>query len=247
MTSPWVDQESIDAVKMYTRITTITDDHETRIAALEAAALQVEHLLLPLPSVTAPAFGFLLGLTSGAGGGFAAAVGEIGHPGIVSMSTGTTNTGRVALRTDHAAVILDPAAALTVAEWVIKIPTLSTGSERYALRCGFLDADTGAPTDGVYFEYDDSASANWRIAARTGGSGTPSSTSTAVAAGTWYTLRAEVTGTTSAEFLINSVSVGTVSSNVPGAGAAFGLSMHIAKSVGTTSRSVLVDKGSLQV
>jgi SO2946-like, C-terminal domain len=245
VTSPWVDGESLDAAKMYARTTAVTADHETRIADLEAVALHVDDLLSPLSSTTAPVFSFLVGGTSS--GVFASTTGEVGHPGVVTMSTSTSATGRASLRTDHQAILLDPASDLTVAEWVLKIPTLSTGSERYQLRAGFLDVESGAPTDGVYFEYDDSVGAFWRIGARSGSSGTPSNTATTVAINTWYTLRVELTGVTSAEFLINGISVGTVSTNIPtGTGHELGLSMHIVKSVGTTARTVLVDKGSVQ-
>ncbi len=247
MTSPWVDQESIDAVKMHTRTTVTLDDHETRITDLEAVTLHVDDLLSPVSSSTAPVYSFLVGGTTGAGSAFTSTAGEVGHPGVVTLSTGTTNVGRCSLRTDHQAILLDPAADLTVAEWVLKIPVLSTGSERYQIRCGFVDVESGAPADGVYFEYDDSSSAFWRISARIGSVGTPANSATTVAINTWYTLRVEVTGVTSAEFIINDVSVGTVSTNIPtGTGHEMGLSMHVVKSVGTTARTVLVDRGTVQ-
>jgi hypothetical protein len=245
VTSPWVDSEALDAAKMYARTTAVTADHETRIADLEAVALHVDDLLSPLSSTTAPVFSFLVGGTSS--GLFASAAGEVGHPGVVSMTTSTSAAGRSSLRTDHQAIIFDPASDLTVGEWTIKVPTLSTGSERFQIRCGFLDVESGAPSEGVYFEYDDATAAFWRIGARTGSSGSPTNTATTVTAATWYTLRVELTGVTSAEFLINGISVGTVSTNIPsGTTHDVGLSCHIVKSVGTTSRSMLVDKGLVQ-
>lgn len=247
MTSPWVDGESLDAATMFARTTDVTDDHETRITDLELVTIHTEELLAPPSSATLPVYAVLVGGTNaGAGAGFTSTAGEVGHPGVVTMSTGTTNTGRSSLRTDHQAVLLDPAADLVVVEWVLKIPTLSTGSERFQVRAGLLDAESGAPSDGAYFEYDDATAAFWRIGARSGASGSPTNTATTVTAGTWYTLRIEITGVTSVEYLINSISVGTVTTNIPtGTGHECGLSTHIVKSVGTTARTMVVDRGSI--
>jgi SO2946-like, C-terminal domain len=247
VTSPWVDNESLDAATMYARTTAVTTDHETRIADLEAVTLHVDDLLSPLSSSTAPVYSILVGSASGTSAAFSSTAAEVGHPGVLTGATGTTTTGRCSLRTDHQAILLDPASTLTVAEWVLKVPALSTAGEEFQVRAGFLDAESGAPTDGVYFEYDRTASVNWRIGARSGSSGTPSATSTAVDAGTWYTLRVELTGVTSAEYLINGISVGTVTTNIPsGTGHECGLSSHIIKSAGTTSRTIRWDKATVQ-
>lgn len=118
-----------------------------------------------------------------------------------------------------------------------QVAALQTASDHCALRFGFLDSTAAAPVDGVYFEYDTSASANWRICTSDGSVRTQMATAVAVAAATWYQLEVAVNAAgTSAEFFINSVSVGTITTTIPTASlnsTTFGF--HVVRLAGTPS------------
>ncbi len=69
--------------------------------------------------------------------------------------------------------------------WVIKINTLSTGTNRYTLRLGFGDTANADQVNGVYFEYSDNInSGKWVIKTASGSSRT--TTNTLVTVGTGY-------------------------------------------------------------
>ena len=191
-------------------------------------------------STTIPCGPFILSASGGSGG--------INTPtdttsvGIVQLGTSTSGTGNCAVRTHTRVLTLD--GGPTTFECGILIPTLSTSDERYAIRAGLLDNASAAPSNGVYFQYDESASANWQIVAANGGSRTTTTTSTAVGI-TKTTLKlASNAGGTSVEYFVNGVSVGTIATaNVPALDAAktFGVIVHITKSNGTTARTCDVD------
>jgi len=104
----------------------------------------------------------------------------------------------------------------------------------------------GDQTDGVYFQYDESTSANWRICSIQGGTPTKTTTGTAVVAGAFIKLGIQcVPGT--ATFFVNGVSVGTVVTNLPGAGQFFGPIFKIEKTVGGTAHQLEVDYFSLDI
>lgn len=174
----------------------------------------------------------LTGGTVGEGGG------ELSHPGVVALGTSTSATGRANVATQLATILLG--GGIAIAEALIKIPTLSTGSERFNLRVGFIDRIDQDSIDGCYFEYDDSVGANWLMCTAAASSRTKTASSTAVPAATWTRLRVVVNAAASSvEFFVDGVSIGTVSTNLPTA--TTGLGVLIIKSIGTTARSVSVD------
>lgn len=67
---------------------------------------------------------------------------------------------------------------------------LSTGTERFQLRCGIHDGAAGTDvTDGVYWEYDDATSGDWRTCAAGGSTRTKNTvTGFTVAAGVYHWL-----------------------------------------------------------
>ncbi len=93
------------------------------------------------------------------------------------------------------------------------ISALGTLGNDYTLNIGLL-CDDGTADDGVFFQYQRTSSANWRLVARNGGATTVTTSGTAVSA-TSVRLRIEVASTGLATFYINGVSVGTVTSNIP--------------------------------
>jgi hypothetical protein len=171
------------------------------------------------------------------------------RPGIFRSTTGTTATGRTAFASNLTAFALGGGAMSY--ETAVNIATLSTGTERYQLVIGLFDTATAAnQVDAVSFVYDEggvstgsAASANWQIRTASNSTRSWTTTTTAVAAATWYKLRVEVNAAgTSATFYINGTNVGTIATNIPtGTARALGFGHLMIKSVGTTARTMDID------
>jgi hypothetical protein len=136
-------------------------------------------------------------------------------------------------------------------ETAVNIATLSDATQRYQLVIGLFDTATAAnQVDAVSFVYDEggvstgsAASANWQIRTASNSTRSWTTTTTAVAAATWYKLRVEVNAAgTSATFYINGANVGTIATNIPtGTARALGFGHLMIKSVGTTARTMDID------
>lgn len=163
------------------------------------------------------------------------------HFGIIDLTTGTTTTGvgsMVKAPVSQISTRVIGAGQSFIHEWLVRIPNLSTVGEEYIARFGI--ADSTAPSNGTYFEYDRLTSTNWRGVTRAAGVSTAASggTNVAVAAGAWLRLTLTWDGAT-ASFYVDGVLIGTSTTNIPTLGIA--VLAHITKSAGTTSRDVLVD------
>lgn len=165
------------------------------------------------------------------------------RPGVVQFNTGTTTTGRAAIRTSLDAWLLGNNNTLWEFEVAVNFPALSTAGQEYDFRIGFGDSVTADFTDGVYFEYDRNSSLNWNIVTASNSVRTRTATAIAVAAATWFTLRAVINSLgTSVDFFINNALVGTTPTNIPiGAGRQVGILGAMIKSAGTTSVTALLD------
>ena len=131
-----------------------------------------------------------------------------------------------------------------VGSWIRTEGNLSAALEKYTIRSGlFSVALPNAVLEGIGFEYDDAQNGGrWQLICHDGIE-TSSDSGVVVAPNTWYKLEFEVnTLGTSVEFLIDDVSVGTVTTNIP-AGFPFDLfyNTHIMKLAGTTSREMHID------
>lgn len=161
--------------------------------------------------------------------------------GTALLTTGTTATGRCALRAIGTCFRLDQGVAYFSTR--IRLPNLSNATNRYVIRVGFGDTDTADHVDGAYFEYDDAASALWRVKTASNSVRTTTPTAITVAANTWYRLEVEVNATgTEAKFYIDGTLVATHTANIPvGSGRDVGAGAFLIKSVGTTARTVMLD------
>jgi hypothetical protein len=177
---------------------------------------------------------------SGTGAVLSAIAAEPNHPGIVSVSTGTTATGRAGFGSN--ALCLRLGGGSLIYEALINIPTLSTSAERYIIRVGLMDTFTADAVDGVYFEYDEATSANWKICAANNSTRTKTITSVAVTSG-WTKLYLELNAAgTNATYYANGTSLGSVTTNIPTAsGRETSIGAWIIKSAGTTARTFWVD------
>lgn len=172
-------------------------------------------------------------------------VSDNAHHGILELDTGASATGAairylggVTAGTGTAGFKLG-GGQLTM-DWLVRVEDLSTAGERYSFMVGLFSTAT-TQVDAVRFFYNDSINAgNWTISCINASTVTNTDSGVAVAADTWYKLRAVVNAAaTSVEFFINGVSVGTVATNIPTANVAPRASM--AKTVGGAARMAYVD------
>lgn len=172
-------------------------------------------------------------------------VGQVARCGIMQLESGTTTTGRAAIRTNVDTLAAGGGELIYEAD--VRIEDLSDATNEYDLRAGFGDSDTGDHTDGMYFEYDRNSNTDWNIVCAGASTRTRSDSNVAVAADTWYKLRVVCNAAgDSVSFFIN----GTETSNSPITGAnipvgfaeRFGAGVWLVKSAGTTERLAYVDR-----
>lgn len=170
------------------------------------------------------------------------------RPGVANLNTGTTATGRASLMGSNVAMRLGGGAVNF--ERAVRIPTASTGTDRFQVVFGLIDVINAInQADAIAFLYDEgavaggAASANWQVMTSSNSTRTFTTTSVPVVAGQWYTCRAEVNAAgTSVAFYIDTVLVATITTNIPTAsGRQLGYGINIFKSIGTGGRSVDTD------
>lgn len=159
-----------------------------------------------------------------------------GHPGVITLDTGTEAPSRGAVL--YGSKIL-PGDGRMIFEACIRVVVLSDGTNSFYVEAGWSDS-TFAPVEAIYFRYTHSEnSGRWVGVARDGGSETTVNSTVSVVAGTWVRLRIEVNAAgTSAEFFVDGVSIGTLSA-LPSAKTR--MQLYINRTVGTASRTLQAD------
>lgn len=167
------------------------------------------------------------------------------HPGIAQLTTGANAAGAIymslgVMGSTGTFVLGNGALDLY---FVIQIPVLSTGLQRFSIGVGLGDSTNNTPplnSNGVYFQYTDNVnSGDWSCIAAKASALTTISTSTVVAT-TYTTLHISINAAgTSATYYINGVSQGTNSSNLPTTTVCPYVS--IGSSVGTTPKLFNID------
>lgn len=171
--------------------------------------------------------------------------------GILQMDTGTTASGRAGIY-NGSNTCLAPQQGAALFACRIAVEALSTGSDRFQVFAGFQDMrGAAAPNDGVYFKYDDAASANWRVACKGGGTESVADAGGPLAVGTTYVILGIFVnpGWTRADFFYSSDSIAAV---VSGAGTQSGGNMPISteltnvgisinKTIGLNQRNMDID------
>lgn len=164
--------------------------------------------------------------------------------GIANQQTGTTTTGRCAL---GSATIEQVQFGTGIVKFcaIVKVPTLSDGTNTFLVQVGFHDNLSGSPVDGLYFEYTHSVNAGDWTTYVYSNSGTTGGfdTNVAVSTGSWYKLEIEVNAAaTQAVFSINGSVVQTFTGTIPtGNARRVGFMSSIRKTAGTTNRSLYAD------
>lgn len=105
-------------------------------------------------------------------------------------------------------------------EWRVRIPTLSVTSVSFNAKIGLQDGNNGTlgdPANGIYFHYSETInSGKWRAVTRNASTGSTLDSSITVVASTWYKLSIQVNNAgTNAEFFIDGVSIGNLTTNIP--------------------------------
>ncbi len=162
---------------------------------------------------------------------------DASHFGVLELNTGTTTTGLAQGQTGTSSAVgwvTFGAGNRFEQHWLVRIPTLSDGTNTYSVQIGWLSG-----TNDVSFEYLQSTSVNWRGRVNVAGTVTVVSNGTpvAVAAGAWIHLKTTWDGT-NVEFSVDGVVLGNTTT-VPTA--SLSPFMQIVKSAGAAARTVLVD------
>lgn len=183
-------------------------------------------------------FGLPSGWTLLSGSNYSSGSGETTNPGqLLIWATGVSSQGYMR----GSATSIRFTGGRYFVEWLIKMPTLSTSSERFTVRIGFLDATT--PVDGCYFEYSDNVnSGQWQLKA-TGTSTTTSSNTTTAADTSWHRFGVLVNAAgTQVDYYIDGTNVGNITgSNIPDSTEYTSSGFAISKTVGSGSSYVYVD------
>ena len=216
------------------------DDIATSLFSNQRIILQDDFLYFAVPTATPQGPAGFAADVAGTAAALTMVASTAGHYGVIQFGTGTTATGRAGLSLGVATVM---PTGTVIYETLIMFPTLSVAAQEYTGIVGMSDTQTALPNNGVYFIYDRlTAGSNvLRIATAAGGTRTITNTSTTLVAGTWYKLKiiAALSGTRHADYYINGVLAGTISTNIPTL--VTGIRAQLLKSVGTTASTMQVD------
>ena len=164
---------------------------------------------------------------------------EAGHYGIAQLSTTTQATNTAAIGISRAGYTNQ---ATIIHETMIRIPTLSDGTNRFSVRSGFWNSIAGDGTIGIGIRYVDNVnSGKWVIVTRQSSIETVTNTNLTVSTSQWYKLRIEINSdATEVKFYINDVLEATHTTNIPQNSEVNALA-NIVKSSGTTARTINID------
>lgn len=198
------------------------------------------------------------GGSTGSGALAAPIVGTATNPGLVTVPTGTTSTGATEVATCYSSGstagvgFLFGAGSYTL-EWVMQIPTLSTGTQRFTITMGFKNTGvtTGTLTNGAWFQYVDNVNSGaWQVICRQSSTSTTNNTASTVDTNFHHYKIAVNAAATSVSFYIDGAEVtnSPITTNIPSTtGQEVGAIFSIIKSVGSTSRSFTMDWYGLQI
>jgi hypothetical protein len=175
--------------------------------------------------------------------------GDVDHPGIVQLGTGSTSAaGRAHVGSNTQDALIFGTRTHFFSTIVAPITNLSSASERYHIEAGFFDNLNGSPLYSAYFTYTDNVGGgDWQCVTTDGGGSKTTDSNIAVAAGTYNRLDIEVSTASppTVVFKIDGTTVATHTGSgdyVPtGASNRLGVAVNMRKSVGTGLRQLRVD------
>lgn len=172
--------------------------------------------------------------------------------GFLQFATGTTATGYAGITANNTATnyFITGGGEMTYTAFVF-LPTLSTSVERYRVVLGYGSVtNNNAEANGAFFTYDEggtsngsTASANWQCITSASSVRTLTTTTTAVSTSAWVKLTVVINAAAnSVAFYIDNTLVATHTTNIPtGTSQLIQPKIQIAKTVGTTARSLYAD------
>lgn len=169
--------------------------------------------------------GPFVGALSGTGATCSFANSTSGHPGVLTMETGSTTTGGVR-ESMQPFEIFGGGAGQACVRYLTSFNALSTTTTEYLFRGGFAEPASNADSvDAVQAIYDRAASGNnkWRFETSSNSTrttitldGTGGTVDQPISAGTWYTIEICVDATAAnATIKVNDVLSGTITTNIP--------------------------------
>jgi hypothetical protein len=173
-----------------------------------------------------------------------------GTVGVIQMSTGTWPDGWSAVNDVPTVNHHTAGAGELVIIAKFQIPVLSVATQRFRVRIGFGDSTTNA--DNVdspgYIEYSDNVNGgNWVYCTAANSARTKNNSAVAAVAQTgdnWTYLKVQVNAAgTQTDIYLNNTLLGSITTNIPtGTARAFGVHFDITKSIGTTARTLNLDR-----
>lgn len=143
-----------------------------------------------------------------------------------------------------------------IVEGLVRIGALGSGTQNYVMQFGFgtNEQATTDPTDGIFFEYSQASSTQWRCRTTRASTSTNTLSGVTVTANSWYKLRFILNpAASSVQFFISAAGGGAVSSvattttNIPLTTTDIRPFFKIRKTVGTGAVSFDVDYFQMQV
>lgn len=164
-------------------------------------------------------------------------------PGVISLSTGTTTTGRAAQFLGTRPIVLPGLPGNFQIDWRVRLPVLPTVADQFFANIGMQDNPNTATegVDAIGFRLPPSnVSANWIVYVRKAGVEVSANTGIPVAINTWRRLRVQSLASGNAQFLIDNTVVATIAAaSLPVAGMA--PAIKIVKSAGANARTLFAD------
>lgn len=146
--------------------------------------------------------------------------------GTVTLSAGTAATGAetlIAWGTNSGLIFPFAATDIWEYEYVGRTPTVSDGTDTYKVRWGVGDFGAGAPTTGIWFEWDANSDTHILCKSATGTVVTTDVTSTVVAGTGMHRMRIFHTSGATFSYEIDGVVVGTGTTPAAAMGPTFGV------------------------
>lgn len=168
--------------------------------------------------------------------------------GMVTLSCGTTTTGRAHISSLIASNVWGQGPCMIVTRVAAQVAT--DGTQTYTLRTGMTDAaTTGAAQNGITWEYRwNGSAAEWAQTSFSGGTatrsttGSPSPTTNYVWLGIFVNADGSRADMIYSDDSVSFTKASSISSGLPTAGTAYGIEpLGINKSAGTTARLVTID------
>lgn len=168
------------------------------------------------------------------------------RPGIISMETGTTSTGKAYfVGTDlvNNNRNLTPYYGITIFECSLMFPILSNGTETFIFKTGLFDNVATSSSAGreVSFVYNYALnSGNWTLRTNQSATVVDNDSGIAVVANTWYDLKMIYYDNNRIDYWIDEVFIGSITTNLLPV-TQTSLAMGIWKTAGTTTREARID------